>query len=587
MTAPELRSLIQGCKDAPDDDLPRLVLADWLEENGEGDRAEFVRLSVRLSAQEIPLGDEAVTLARLHELYSRNADRWLGGLDPHGGVTFERGLIRLRCPLPVLRALGDSADVTPWLETLAFDRRFDQGTGDLLTAEALAHFSGLEVGRLTGAHLQRLGGDVRAAGLRRLRVELTGSGSVVAAALALCDQLGGLRSLEVPAGLGDVPLQSMASAAWIRGLTLLAIERGGSLRQAAPVLARSPARLAHVNWAGVQIGTTRLRQLATSHLLADVVDLRLVRAGLTAHDVRALARRPTWPRLRRLDLTDNLLADDGLKELAALGLPSLRRLVLARNRLTPAGLRELVAAPWCDGLEWLDLSDNRDLGDEGARVLAEAASLANLRRLNLGACELTASGSRALAQSPHLARLQTLWLAYNQVGTAGLTALAESGALPALTALGLHSISASPDGVARLGRSRLAERLGLLDLSTFQPHDETFAALASSRLANLKDLRLNEMHGTPERAAALARAPFAGLVRLSMMRTEGTLPALLGTHGFASLSLLHLGRSAASSEEKAALRAWPRLPHLAWLTVGDVSGDETIRRLASPVAFPT
>lgn len=31
----------------PDDDTPRLIFADWLEDNGEPERAEFIRLSVR------------------------------------------------------------------------------------------------------------------------------------------------------------------------------------------------------------------------------------------------------------------------------------------------------------------------------------------------------------------------------------------------------------------------------------------------------------------------------------------------------------------------------------------------------------
>src|SRR5262245_41534158 len=124
MTAPELRSLLQGCKDAPDDDVPRMVLADWLDDHGDGERAEFVRLSVRLSAQEIPLGDEAAALARLHHLYSRNAARWLGGLgDWDERVSFRRGLIEVRAALDQLRSMQGLAppDTLPWLETLDFD----------------------------------------------------------------------------------------------------------------------------------------------------------------------------------------------------------------------------------------------------------------------------------------------------------------------------------------------------------------------------------------------------------------------------------------------------------------------------------
>src|SRR5689334_5028103 len=122
MTSPELRSLLQGCKDAPDDDAPRLVLADWLEENGDADRAEYVRLSVRLSAGDVPLGDEATALARLHELYSRNADAWLGGLRAWGGrVCFRRGLIEASSDPDDLRAFPVATlDALPWLEQLDF-----------------------------------------------------------------------------------------------------------------------------------------------------------------------------------------------------------------------------------------------------------------------------------------------------------------------------------------------------------------------------------------------------------------------------------------------------------------------------------
>lgn len=46
------------CAD-PDDDTLRLVFADWLQENGEGDRAEFIREQVRFAA-------EPRSSARLH-----------------------------------------------------------------------------------------------------------------------------------------------------------------------------------------------------------------------------------------------------------------------------------------------------------------------------------------------------------------------------------------------------------------------------------------------------------------------------------------------------------------------------------------
>lgn len=42
-------AILAAILDAPDDDAVRLVYADWLEENGEADRAEFIRVQVRLA----------------------------------------------------------------------------------------------------------------------------------------------------------------------------------------------------------------------------------------------------------------------------------------------------------------------------------------------------------------------------------------------------------------------------------------------------------------------------------------------------------------------------------------------------------
>lgn len=83
-------ALIAAIAAAPDDDLPRLVAADWFEENGEPERAEFVRLQLLafagLGMKPPPRSSRSV------ELVSRHAARWfapfLDALDPTrpGGV---------------------------------------------------------------------------------------------------------------------------------------------------------------------------------------------------------------------------------------------------------------------------------------------------------------------------------------------------------------------------------------------------------------------------------------------------------------------------------------------------------------------
>ncbi len=73
----------------------------------------------------------------------------------------------------------------------------------------------------------------------------------------------------------------------------------------------------------------------------------------------------------------------------------------------------------------LDLSENL-LRDQGVQVLARSPYLGNLRRLNLSSTGLGDDGLRALAESPHLGRLRELYLCDNRISQAGLSAFLNS-----------------------------------------------------------------------------------------------------------------------------------------------------------------
>jgi uncharacterized protein (TIGR02996 family) len=49
-------ALLAAALAAPADDAPRLVYADWLEEQGDGDRAEFIRLQIRIAGMGLSNG---------------------------------------------------------------------------------------------------------------------------------------------------------------------------------------------------------------------------------------------------------------------------------------------------------------------------------------------------------------------------------------------------------------------------------------------------------------------------------------------------------------------------------------------------
>src|SRR4051812_28257739 len=89
------QALLHAIREEPGDDPLRLVLADWLEEAGQGPRAEFVRLQVRLAG--LPKGDPDRAELERHEqgLLEGYGAEWLGPLAGLPGVewSWRRGLL--------------------------------------------------------------------------------------------------------------------------------------------------------------------------------------------------------------------------------------------------------------------------------------------------------------------------------------------------------------------------------------------------------------------------------------------------------------------------------------------------------------
>src|SRR5262249_46481415 len=85
--------LLQAIREAPDDDAPRLVYADWLDDHNEPQRAELIRVQCELAR--IPLGLRASQLRhREQELLAEHGADWAAPLAPFvSGSTFRRGLL--------------------------------------------------------------------------------------------------------------------------------------------------------------------------------------------------------------------------------------------------------------------------------------------------------------------------------------------------------------------------------------------------------------------------------------------------------------------------------------------------------------
>src|SRR5262245_33777618 len=73
-------ALLRAIHDTPEDDGPRLVYSDWLEQHGDPERAEFIRLQCELARPGRTSARRKRLQAREQELLKGHRERWLGKL---------------------------------------------------------------------------------------------------------------------------------------------------------------------------------------------------------------------------------------------------------------------------------------------------------------------------------------------------------------------------------------------------------------------------------------------------------------------------------------------------------------------------
>ncbi len=354
---PPVLALLRAAKEAPEDDTPRLVLADWLQEHGgppDLARAEFVRVQCALAR--LPKGDSrrAALQRREQELREQHRAAWLGPLlDRAQAHWFSRGLVgtevRPRQLFSSALAAWAGEEPAAWVEHLCVYHLTAHGLRRLAGGRLLPGLTGLALGFLkTADGLPALAASPHIARLRRLT--LNGHlGEEGPAALVGSPYLSGLRELTLGAsGIGAPGVRRLAS--W-------------------PGL----ARLTVLNLPGNSVGDAGAAALAASPHLAGLATLELTANAITQAGARALANSPYLAGLRRLDLGNNYLLDAGVEVLAASPyLANLTHLGLWFTAVGSAGAAALAASPYLGNLVKLDLTANGSLpGTEGAQALRQ------------------------------------------------------------------------------------------------------------------------------------------------------------------------------------------------------------------------
>jgi uncharacterized protein (TIGR02996 family) len=348
----------------PDDDTPRLIYADWLDDNGQPKRAQFIRVQVEAERwPEWSIRRKKLMDRSLHLLtgFGRDWDsearqlvvkrRYRRGLIERVEMTLASWLrnwprLYSLAPVRVVRMNAEAADI----RNVGHAVYLSQFHTLDLTCNTLPQWRMRELGDLPA--LARLAG---------LNLSSLAVGTPALVPLTESPHLSGLRSLQLRdnhLSANPVPALPPASQAHLTALDL----GGNYLRPAGTeALARSGwlRNLISLDLSNNALGIEGVRVLVSQPMLR-LTSLQLVGNGIGTEGAEILADSPSLPQLMSLDLSSNGIDAKGAKAMA--GSPHLARVAflnLGNNRLGDAGARALLDSPFLAGCKILEVCGNR------------------------------------------------------------------------------------------------------------------------------------------------------------------------------------------------------------------------------------
>jgi uncharacterized protein (TIGR02996 family) len=339
----EQDAFVQAIIESPDDDTPRVIFADWLEDHGQPERAGFIRSQIE--RQHLSARDpwEMVLDERELSLLVRFAQPWFA--PPSDWNVGSNVLVRRGFPellnvdaKSLLECADDVFARWPITRLLLTDQR-----GMALLARQLAQSPFFARIRDLGLYRLFVGREIKTillssphlANLVRLHAGSNQLGDEGLRELARLPSLAGLRELDVSNNeITDTGLLDLTNCTYLRDVRSLCLSDN-------------------------RIGVNAVISLLESANWPALVDLSLWSTALDDDGLAQLAHSPGLARLTGLNLNNNFIADRGIEALA--GSPhavNLRSLSLAFNRITSASADLLIRSPSLQGLEQLLLYDN-------------------------------------------------------------------------------------------------------------------------------------------------------------------------------------------------------------------------------------
>jgi uncharacterized protein (TIGR02996 family) len=411
----EVEAFLKRILRFPDDDAPRLIFADWLEdqlartESSTGvewgpERGRFIRIQIALARmkeeeeREIALTglckrDNAQNEFEREEqmLLGRHEADWIAPFPgPAAGAIFCRGFVeQLNIGArDLLRYANELFAASPLRHLCLLDMADAPG---VFQCQFLSRLAALSVnGSHRGLDLARaLANAENLAGLKALYLTGNNFDDDSAHHLAASHIVANLEELDLSKNvLGETSAQFLAASTHFSALRRLELGNNRLGPVGAEVIAGSE-RLINLQRLGLshnEIGIARLHRMSRTLGFFRIPVLDLSHNDLGAAGLQVILNRSAGPidsganRLRDLNLSGNPLGDDGMRVLAACPhLENLRTLRLVDCRIGDEGVRVLAASPHFTNLVVLDLSNNL-IGNTGCRVFLDQNQLRNLKR---------------------------------------------------------------------------------------------------------------------------------------------------------------------------------------------------------------
>jgi uncharacterized protein (TIGR02996 family) len=241
---PEAQGFLANIIDHPDEDNPRLIYADWLEEHGETDRAEFIRLHVEDHSKYHWGRDRNPNHRRISDLYLEHRDKWWKEMPRLPGIRwwcFWRGFpgiyvdnwAALRRNAPRIWSVAPVEHVT--LSTLSVADARALGKSRLLKRIRVLGFNWIGSNGM-GAFRELLRSS-KLVHIRNLELKSCGLGNEGAKVIAECPHLTNLIDAYLDCNeIHDAGALAIARSPHLTGLVYLAIGRNPFTKRADKVL---------------------------------------------------------------------------------------------------------------------------------------------------------------------------------------------------------------------------------------------------------------------------------------------------------------------------------------------------------------